>query len=310
MSGQIFAGRPSDLSQRRPSLLPKWVRRGLLPPTGPPAAADRKWRERSGAAADRPELEGLSRVSAWRRWPIEPGILFHLVCVGAVGAVIIAVCFGAGLYSLGHPADNLISNSSVDRPAGGTPPDGTPTGADVPPRIAASLGVLAAATPDSPQLGGKDSPGRQAPQLGLTAKAIGTPSELSPEPTQGGASPDPKQLKNASAGLVAGMVIEATDPMTWVVDGQVVHLWGIRPDLRDPNPSLRTFVDQVRAMGPVKCHRQRSSTRYQCFTATGEDIAKAALAAGVAQASDGATPAYREAEAEARRQGRGVWGKS
>ena len=106
------------------------------------------------------------------------------------------------------------------------------------------------------------------------------------------------------------MVTEAPDAVTWVVDDQVVHLWGIRPGSRNSQPLLNSFVDWVRATGPVKCHRQAHSTRYQCFTATREDIAKAALLAGVGQASDGATLAYRDAEAQAQRQGKGIWAKS
>jgi endonuclease YncB( thermonuclease family) len=47
--------------------------------------------------------------------------------------------------------------------------------------------------------------------------------------------------------------------------------------------------------------------RYQCFTATGEDIAEAALLAGVARVRDPATAAYRNAEAQARRKGKGQW---
>jgi endonuclease YncB( thermonuclease family) len=48
---------------------------------------------------------------------------------------------------------------------------------------------------------------------------------------------------------------------------------------------------------------------YRCFTATGEDIAEAALLAGIGRAGEGATAAYQSAESNARRMGKGLWAR-
>jgi endonuclease YncB( thermonuclease family) len=45
------------------------------------------------------------------------------------------------------------------------------------------------------------------------------------------------------------------------------------------------------------------------LTPAGEDLAEAALLAGIGRVAEGASPAYRDAEAKARRQGKGLWAK-
>ena len=118
-----------------------------------------------------------------------------------------------------------------------------------------------------------------------------------------------KRPGNASAEIVRGMVAEPLDAMTWVIDDQIVNLWGIRPGSPSLFPSLTGFADLVRAKGAVECRRQTHSSRYRCLMATGEDLAEAALLAGVGRAADGATVAYRTAEAQAHQRGRGLWAR-
>ena len=97
--------------------------------------------------------------------------------------------------------------------------------------------------------------------------------------------------------------------MTWVVADHTVQLWGVRPAARGSAPVLLKFVDWVRAKGPVVCQKHARSSRYQCLTANGEDIAEAALLDGLGRAAEGATRVYRNAEAQARKNGKGVWAK-
>jgi endonuclease YncB( thermonuclease family) len=251
-------------------------------------------------------LETASPESASRRWGVEPGILFHLACVGVVATVIIAVLFGAGLYSLARPTAEVISWLQHGRaPAVST--GETPSSAGLAPISSASVGGLAAAA----RHGSTVVPRGQAAQPGATAQALGSPSEPLPESTdgRGSASVDPKRLRNASTELVTGTADEVVDAMTLVVDDQIVRLWGIRPGPRNRYTSLSDLVDIVRAKGPVNCQKHPHSGRYQCFTATHEDIAEAVLSAGLGRAAGGAR-AYREAEAQARRQGKGIWAKS
>ena len=95
--------------------------------------------------------------------------------------------------------------------------------------------------------------------------------------------------------------------MTWIVGNQAVRLWGIRPGPQDRLHSLDRFVDWVPAKGPIECRWHEHSSRYQCATATGENIAEASLLAWVGRVADGAAVAYRSAEAQARQKGNGLW---
>ena len=125
------------------------------------------------------------------------------------------------------------------------------------------------------------------------------------------ASPDGKT--GAAAGessrsteVINGIVTDVRDVATWVVGGRTAHLSGIDPG---PPKLLASLVNWVRAKGPVECLPQAGSLFYRCFTATGEDIAEAALLAGIGRAGDGATAAYESAESSARRMGKGLWAR-
>jgi hypothetical protein len=111
----------------------------------------------------------------------------------------------------------------------------------------------------------------------------------------------------AAATVVEGTVREIPDAMTWVVDDNIVRLWGVRPGPHVAAGAFADFARRIAAAGPVECRRQPASTRYRCETATGNDVAELALLAGLGRAPDGATLAYRDAEAEARHARRGLW---
>jgi endonuclease YncB( thermonuclease family) len=51
------------------------------------------------------------------------------------------------------------------------------------------------------------------------------------------------------------------------------------------------------------------SAQATAATASGRDLAEAALFAGIGRAAEGAGAAYRDAEAKARRQGKGLWAR-
>ena len=103
-----------------------------------------------------------------------------------------------------------------------------------------------------------------------------------------------------------GIVTDVRDVATWVVGGRTVRLFGINPG---PHKLLASLVNWVRAKGPVECVPQARSPLYRCFTTTGEDIAEAALLAGIGQAGEHATAAYKHAESDARRMGKGMWAR-
>jgi hypothetical protein len=277
------------------------------------------------------------------------GILLHLAWIAFVGTAIIAVFFGIAFFLLRHPSEEDIANSGVrDRhvaPVGAKPetPLTAPTLSAVPPRSAPvpSAGEMtASAAPVAPLRAGLpasavSAPGTMpamttlaVPEPDLTqlstmgtqldqrlhpnaiAETPGVPPQplLEPITVQTGEHSGPKRPGNASAEIVHGVVADAVNAMTWVVDNQIVHLWGIRPG--SPNlVSLVGIVNQVRAKGAVECRRQTHSRRYRCLMPTGEDLAEAALRAGVGRAADGATVAYRTAEAQAHQRGNGLWAR-
>jgi hypothetical protein len=129
---------------------------------------------------------------------------------------------------------------------------------------------------------------------------------VDPDFGQGSRVVEPMPPGTSSIKVIKGLVTRVPDAATWVVGDRTVHLFGVRPGRPDV---LGSLVDWVRAKGPVECRPQGRGTRYQCFTGTGEDIAEAALLSGVGRAADHAIAAYRDAEAQARLKGKGVWAK-
>jgi hypothetical protein len=183
-----------------------------------------------------------------------------------------------------------------------------PTAATTAPGTSPVMTALAAPEPDStpPSIAGTQ-PGQNL-RPNATAETAGVQPEPSLDPItgQGAKHSRLKQPVNASAEIVHGIVAKALDAMTWVVDDQIVNLWGIRPGSPNLSPSFIGFVDLVRTKGVVECRRQTHSSRYRCLMATGEDLAEAALLAGVGRAADGATVAYRAAEAQAHQRAVGL----
>ena len=171
------------------------------------------------------------------------------------------------------------------------------------------MAAVAAVEPDSTQLPAIGTQPDQRLPPNAIAETPGVPTQpfLAPITGPSGEHSGLKQSGNASAEIVRGMVTDTVDAMTWVVGDQTVNLWGIRPGPSNPFPSLIGFVEQVRAKGAVECRRQTHSNRYRCLMATGEDVAEAALLAGVGRAADGATVAYRTAEAQAHQKNKGMW---
>ena len=117
---------------------------------------------------------------------------------------------------------------------------------------------------------------------------------------------EPAGEPSNSTQVLGGIVTDVRDVATWVVGSRTVRLFGIGPG---PHKLLASLVNWVRAKGPVECVPQAQNLLYQCFTATGEDIAEAALLAGIGRAGEHATAAYENAESNARRMGKGLWAR-
>jgi hypothetical protein len=205
------------------------------------------------------------------------------------------------------PAGEVTPSAASVAPLRADPPASAAT---VPETTPAMTGP-AASEPGSTQLSTIRTQPDQRVRANALAETPGVPPQpvLEPNTGQTGEHSGLRRPVNASAEIVHGMVADALDAMTWVVDNQTVNLWGIRPGSPSLLPSLTGFVDLMRAKGAVECRKQTHSSRYRCLMPTGEDLAEAALLAGVGRAADGATVAYRTAEAQAHQRGRGLWAR-
>jgi hypothetical protein len=219
------------------------------------------------------------------------------------------------------PTLSAVASRSAPVPPAGEMMPGTAPGAPLRADPPASAAVVPGTTPavtglteperDPTQLLATETPPDQRLSPNAIAETLGVPSQpfLEPIARQTGEHSGLKRPVNASAEIVHGMVSEPLDAMTWVVNNQIVNLWGIRPGSPNLASSLIGFVELVRAKGAIECRRQTHSSRYRCLMATGEDLAEAALLAGIGRAADGATVAYRTAEAQAHQSGRGLWAR-
>ncbi len=343
MSGQFFASLSLDELPGRTSTTPSTVPRSARPPADSLGISDTG---ADGPAFEAtPPASASRRRSAELR--LQVGIFLDLACIAFVGTVIIVVFFGIAFSLLGHPTREVIVNSvargrhtvpvgakpgmplsaptlsvaqspSAAAPlAGEATTSAAPIRADPPAPAARAPGTtpavtaVAASEPGSTQLSITGTQPGQRSGPNASVETLGAPPEPTVEPIAGQTGkPSPlKRPENASAEIVHGMVADVLDAAAWVVGDQIVNLWGIRPGSPNLSPSLTGFVDQVRAKGAVECRRQTHSSRYRCLAATGEDLAEAALLAGVGRAADGATVAYRNAEAQAHQRGRGLWAR-
>jgi endonuclease YncB( thermonuclease family) len=243
--------------------------------------------------------------------PVEPaglrlGTVFYLISVGLIAAATLGASSGVGFYLLVHPqqeaaaAPALQPEFAFTASEASAPIPSAPFSASAfPVRPASSReveGVSSRAGPEplrSEERAGKDSLSSlqdhlAAPNANLREQAdepAGTPSHST---------------------NINGIVTDVRDAATWVVDGRTVRLFGINPG---PRKFLGSLVSWVRAKGVVECVPQAWTPFYRCFTATGEDIAEAALLAGVGRAGNRATAAYEDAESSARRMGKGLWAR-
>jgi endonuclease YncB( thermonuclease family) len=238
----------------------------------------------------------FSRYRAFAR-VIDRDTLFYLAGIALVGSITICVFFGLGFYALDHPAGRSLPGSATRH----------------------EREVYAEAMRPLLELVNRHQYPAKEEILSSAGEAPADPATGAPPSSEGttleraeqqeARHPEPVKFSNASSDAITGTVTEAADAMTWVVAKNTVRLWGIRPALQGLAPPLVSFVERVRAKGPLECHKHANSRRYRCLTPAGEDLAEAALLAGIGRAAEGASPAYRHAEAKARRQGKGHWAK-
>jgi endonuclease YncB( thermonuclease family) len=104
---------------------------------------------------------------------------------------------------------------------------------------------------------------------------------------------------------VEGTVTSVTNAATLVIGDRTVRLAGL-----DPGPAsvLSGFETWVKSRGALECDPVAETGAYHCYTSAGVDVGEAAILNGAARVGDGATEVYREREATARDDKRGLWG--
>jgi endonuclease YncB( thermonuclease family) len=108
----------------------------------------------------------------------------------------------------------------------------------------------------------------------------------------------------AAEQAVHGTVSKVPNAATLVVGDQRIRLAGIDPG---PEAALAQFEKWVKAQGVLDCEPEAKTGRYRCLTGGGIDVAQAAILNGAGRVGDGASPAYRESETQARLEHRGLW---
>lgn len=236
------------------------------------------------------------------------GIHLHLLSVALVAAAIIGILLGIGSYLLVHPAAEMGADYADEETgtllpcSGSSVGEAPPTTTDAAPATASEATVPASEVAIMPAL-----PGAMESDLSQSAQPVGIAEPFDHPAT--GEEPSTPPAESASSepippAGIRGIVTDAPNAATWILADQTIRLWGIKPQSSN---SLASLVNWVRAKGSIECVPRARTGRYQCFTATGEDIAEAALLAGVARAGDRAPAAYQSAEAQARRQEKGLW---
>ncbi len=153
----------------------------------------------------------------------------------------------------------------------------------------------------SPAASGGAIPSTAAPSTGapsIGAPSIGAPSIGAPSTTK------PPETTAAAPGAIRGPVTRVPNAATLVVADQRIRLSGIDPG---PQEALPPFETWVRSQGTLSCEPDAQTGRYRCFTGGGIDVAEAAILNGAGRVGDGAIPAYRQSETEARQGHRGLW---
>ena len=94
----------------------------------------------------------------------------------------------------------------------------------------------------------------------------------------------------------------------FVVAGRPLALFGLDGFASTPADLARSIDNWLKRKGDLTCDRMLG-VAYRCVTGTegGSDVGQFALLNGAARATPDSTPAYRDAETQARQTGKGVW---
>ncbi len=148
----------------------------------------------------------------------------------------------------------------------------------------------------------------QVTMAAVTTKPVPAPMppiELAPEPSPAAATaPEPMPLPppEPQPMPVSGTVEQVIDTGTLKIQGETIALAGIKGLGSPYRDQLAKFIEEQGSQ--IRC--EPMGDRYICFVSN-VDLALAALTNGAARLAADATPQYRQAETEARRNRRGIF---
>jgi endonuclease YncB( thermonuclease family) len=148
----------------------------------------------------------------------------------------------------------------------------------------------------------------QVTMAAVTPKPVPAPMppiELAPEPSPAAATaPEPMPLPppEPQPMPVSGTVEQVIDTGTLKIQGETIVLAGIKGLGSPYRDQLAKFIEEQGSQ--IRC--EPMGDRYICFVSN-VDLALAALTNGAARLAADATPRYRQAETEARRNRRGIF---
>jgi endonuclease YncB( thermonuclease family) len=148
----------------------------------------------------------------------------------------------------------------------------------------------------------------QVTMAAVTPKPVPAPMppiELAPEPAPEAATasqPMPLPPPEPQPVPVSGTVEQVIDTGTLKIQGETIALAGIKGLGSPYRDQLAKFIEEQGSQ--IRC--EPIGDRYTCFVSN-VDLALAALTNGAARLAADATPQYRQAENEARRNRRGIF---
>ena len=153
--------------------------------------------------------------------------------------------------------------------------------------------------------GATESDSSQSAQPAGTAEPLDHPAAGAEPSTAPAQTTSSEPIPSA---VIRGIVTDAPNAATWVLADQTIHLWGIKPQSSN---SVASLVNWVRAKGSIECvPRAKTWPLPVLHGHGGEDIAEAAPTCRRSRERVTVLPAaYRNAEAQARRKAKGLWGR-
>lgn len=130
-----------------------------------------------------------------------------------------------------------------------------------------------------------------------------TQATTAPAPATTAPAPDSTTPPEPDVARISGEIEQVITTSTFVVAGQQFELFGV---IGEPSPYVEALTGWLTANGNrLDC--QPEGGKFRCFTPGKVDVGGVVIFNGVGKAAPDAPLEYRNAEAQARSAGKGVW---